>query len=87
MPGIREDVRRKSTIRMKYYDENFEFHDEEFAGVQARVVQHEYDHLEGVVFADRLMILRKRLLKTKLANIAKGKVSVKYKMSFPTLKK
>lgn len=86
LPGIREDIKRKSSIKLKYYDENFVFHDETFDGLQARIIQHEYDHLEGVVFTDRVGILRKRLLRNKLLNITKAKVIVKYKMSFPTSK-
>lgn len=87
LPGIREDVKRKTSFKLKYYDENWVYHDDLFDGLQARVLQHEYDHLEGIVFTDRLSILRKRLLKNKLMNISKGNVDVKYKMIFPIQKK
>jgi peptide deformylase len=87
LPAIREDVKRKTSFRLKYQDENFVEHDELFDGLKARIIQHEYDHLQGIVFTDRVGILRKRLLKSKLMSISKGKVDVKYKMSFPLLKK
>ena len=79
MPGLHEDVRRPVAIRMRYLDENFEEHDEEFDGLRARVIQHEYDHLEGKVFTDRLSPLRRQLLKSKLLNFAKGKYRAAYK--------
>ena len=87
IPDIREDVSRKDTVLLEYYDENFERHQEEFTGLAARVIQHEYDHIDGILFTDKLSSLRKRLLKGKLANIAKGKVRVDYKMRFPAAKK
>ncbi len=80
LPTIREDVNRKSKIRIQYYDENFEFHEENYDGVKARVIQHEYDHLEGILFPDRLPPLRKKLLKGKLNAITKLKVDVPYKI-------
>lgn len=87
IPDIREDVSRQEKVRLEYYDENFERHEEEFTGLAARVIQHEYDHIEGVLFTDKLSSLRKRLLKGKLANISKGKVRADYKMRFPAAKK
>ena len=87
IPDIREDVSRKDTIRLQYMDENFKAHDEVFEGLLARVIQHEYDHIEGVLFTDKLSSLKRRLLKGKLTNISKGKVEVEYKMKFPALKK
>lgn len=87
IPEIREDVSRKDTIRLQYMDENFKAHDEVFEGLLARVIQHEYDHIEGVLFTDKLSSLKRRLLKGKLTNISKGKVEVEYKMRFPALKK
>lgn len=87
IPDIREDVSRKEKVLLEYYDENFERHEEEFSGLAARVIQHEYDHIDGVLFTDKLSSLRKRLLKGKLANISKGKVRVDYKMRFPAAKK
>ncbi|MGZ4049538.1 MAG: peptide deformylase [Bacteroidia bacterium] len=83
IPKIREDVLRKPKIHIQYYDENFKFHDEIYEGVAARVIQHEYDHIEGKLFTDRISPLRRRLLKGKLTDISKGKVSVTYKMRFP----
>lgn len=79
LPGLNEDVYRPDTIRMRYVDENFQPHDEEFTGYAARVIQHEYDHLEGKVFTDHLSPLRRTLLKSKLSAFAKGKFDAKYK--------
>jgi peptide deformylase len=83
IPKIREDVLRKPKIHIQYYDQNFKFYDETYEGIAARVIQHEYDHIEGKLFTDRISPLRRRLLKGKLADISKGKVSVTYKMRFP----
>lgn len=87
IPQIREDVIRKPNVHIKYYDENFEFHDEVISGSLGRVIQHEYDHLEGVLFVDLINPLRRILLKRKLADITKGEVDTDYKMIFPNLKK
>jgi peptide deformylase len=86
IPNIREDVFRKDTITIEYYDENFEFKKEVLTGLAARVVQHEYDHIEGILFTDRLSSLKKRLIKKKIENISKGKVDVDYRMKFPKKK-
>jgi peptide deformylase len=86
IPTIREDVERKPGIRIKYLDENFKPHEEEFDGIRARIIQHEYDHIEGMLFVDRINPLRKSLLKRKLAEISKGQVEVSYKMKFPLKK-
>ena len=86
IPEIREDVKRKEKLLIHYFDENWEEHEEEFDGMAARVIQHEYDHVEGVLFVDYLSGLKKRLLKTKLTNISKGNVRVGYKMKFPVKK-
>ncbi len=86
IPNIREDVIRKDTITIEYYDENFEFKTEVLTGLAARVVQHEYDHIEGILFTDRLSSLKKRLIKKKIENISKGKVDVDYRMKFPKKK-
>ncbi len=86
IPNIREDVTRKSTITISYFDENWEFKEETLGGIAARVIQHEYDHIEGVLFTDYLNPLKKRLLKRKLEDIAKGKVKVGYRMNFPIKK-
>ncbi len=76
IPKIREDVMRKPKIRIKYMDENFKSHDETFEGLIARVIQHEYDHIEGKLFTDRINPLRRRLLQGKLNDISKGKVQI-----------
>lgn len=87
IPDIREDVSRKDTITITYLDEKFKSHTEHYDGLLARVIQHEYDHLEGILFTDKLSSLKKRLLKGKLSNISKGKINVDYRMRFPALKK
>lgn len=87
IPKIREDVYRKERILLTYYDENFEFHEEEFDGYAARVIQHEYDHIEGILFTDHLSPLKKKLLTKKLQNISKGEIDVDYRMAFPVKKK
>ncbi|UGU17153.1 peptide deformylase [Sinomicrobium kalidii] len=87
IPNIREDVSREETIKIEYYDKDFVKHVEEYDGLIARVIQHEYDHIEGVLFTDKLSALKKRLLKGKLTNISKGKIDVDYKMRFPEAKK
>ena len=79
IPGIHEDVVRPVSIRMRYLDENFVEHDEEFSGYPARVIQHEYDHLEGKVFTDHLSALRRNLLKSKILKLAKGQYRCSYK--------
>jgi len=80
LPEIREDVERNEKIRLRYYDENFIMHEEEYDGVKARVIQHEHDHLEGVLFVDRINPIRKRLLNKRLKAISKGNVSTNYKI-------
>lgn len=87
IPDIREDVSRKDTITIHYLDEDFKAHTETYDGLLARVIQHEYDHIEGILFTDKISTLKKRLLKSKLSNITKGKIEVDYKMRFPLLKK
>lgn len=87
LPDIHEEVARPSIVVVKYLDDNFEEHTEEFTGIRARVFQHEYDHLEGKVFTDRLSPLRRTLLKRKLNDIANGKVNPGYKMKRPHTKK
>jgi peptide deformylase len=86
-PGVREDIQRKPVIYIRYENEHFQPQDERFDGIVARVIQHEYDHTEGVLFVDRLSSLRKMLLKGKLTDISKGRVDVFYKMIFPLQKK
>ncbi|HFA49819.1 MAG TPA: peptide deformylase [Bacteroidetes bacterium] len=82
IPDIRGDVNRLNTIKIRYFDENFVQHEEVFDGVNARVIQHEYDHIEGVLFTEKLKPLKKRLIKKKLEKIKKGQVKVDYKMKF-----
>lgn len=83
LPGIREDIKRPTEITISYYDQNFEKHTKTFNGIAARIIQHEYDHLEGIVFTDYCSTLKKRLLKRKFNDILKGKVKTDYKMIFP----
>ncbi|MFT5943217.1 MAG: peptide deformylase [Sediminicola sp.] len=87
IPDVREDVVRKDTITIRFLDENFKSHEETYNGLLARVIQHEYDHIEGILFTDKLSSLKKRLMKSRLANISKGKINVDYRMRFPDLKK
>ena len=87
IPGIREDVERKNTIKISYFDEKWNYIEETFNGIPARIIQHEYDHIEGILFTDHLNPLKRRLLKRKLNDISKGKVDVDYKMKFPKQKK
>jgi len=86
IPKIREDVMRKPNIKISYYDENWDFKEEEYSGYAARIIQHEYDHVEGVLFTDYLSPLKKRMLKKKLVNISKGDIEVPYRMKFPLQK-
>lgn len=87
IPDINEDVFRNEDILLEYYDENFKKYTEKFSGIVARIIQHEYDHIEGVLFTDKLTPLKKRIIKGKLANISKGKIDVNYRMRFPNAKK
>lgn len=87
IPNVREDVSRCPKIKIEYQDEDFKTHIEEFEGLIARVIQHEYDHIEGVLFTDKVSSLKKRLLKGKLTNISKGKTNVDYRMRFPNSSK
>ena len=84
---MREDVWRCPKLKIEYQDEDFTTHVEEFEGLIARVIQHEYDHIEGILFTDKVSSLKKRLLKGKLTNISKGKTSVDYRMRFPNSSK
>lgn len=83
IPKIREDVTRYETVTLKYVDENFEEHVKTFRGLTARVILHEYDHLEGKLFIDYVSPLKKKLMKGKLDDISKGKINVDYRMLFP----
>ncbi|SHM12641.1 peptide deformylase [Chitinophaga jiangningensis] len=83
IPKVREDVDRPTTVTLRYVDENFQPQEKTFTGVTARVIQHEYDHIDGILFIDHLKPLKRRMLKSKLDDITKGKVRVDYRMSFP----
>jgi peptide deformylase len=87
IPTIREDVYRKEKILITYFDENFDLHEETYEGYAARVIQHEYDHVDGVLFTDHLSPLKKRMLNKKLNNISKGDVDINYRMKFPVKKR
>jgi peptide deformylase len=83
IPNLREEVNRQSHIRIEYYDENWVYHDEVFDGYKARIIQHEYDHLDGILFTDKISPLRKRLIRSKLTAISKGKFEADYKTILP----
>jgi peptide deformylase len=87
IPDIREDISRNERIKIEYLDQQFNKVVEEYDGLAARVIQHEYDHIEGILFTDKISSLKKRLLKSKLGNISKGKIKIDYKMKFPDAKK
>ena len=82
IPNLREDVSRKSIIKIQYFDSNFNKQEKIFDGISARVIQHEYDHIEGVLFVDKISALRKRMIKRKLLDISKGNISTEYRMKF-----
>jgi peptide deformylase len=86
IPEIREDIFRPEKLRLKYFDENWVEHEEDFDDMKARIIQHEYDHIEGVLFTDHLTPFKKRLLKAKLMNISKGKVKPNYGILAPLAK-
>ena len=87
IPGVREVVYRPERIVIRYFDEEWNEHEDAYDGMTARVIQHEYDHIEGILFTDHLNGLKKRLIKSKLAKISKGDVDADYKMKFPLLAK
>ena len=87
IPDVREDISRYPTIRIRYVDENWVEHEDELDGLAARIVQHEYDHIEGKLFTDKLSPLRKAMIKSKLDSISRGQVDVDYKMKFPASKR
>ncbi|MEP3387097.1 MAG: peptide deformylase [Reichenbachiella sp.] len=86
IPGIREEISRHAKLRINYLDENFVEHEEEFDGMKARIIQHEYDHIDGILFTDYLSPFKKRVLKGKLNNISKGKCDADYKIKLPSKK-
>lgn len=83
IPGVRGEVWRKPTLKIKYQDEDFNWKEEVFDGMNARVIQHEYDHIEGILFTDHLKPLKRKMISGKLQKISRGEVSVEYKMKFP----
>lgn len=83
IPNVREEVERPEKLKIKYFDENWVAHEEEYDGIKARIIQHEYDHIEGVLFTDYLTPFKKRMLKGKLQNITKGKMKVEYRVVLP----
>ena len=87
IPGIRENVLRLPKIKIKYLDENFKPFEEIYEGMKARIIQHEFDHIEGVLFVEHISPLKKQLIRNKLANISKGKVDADYRMKFPLMPK
>ena len=87
IPDIREDVFRKDEITIKYLDADFNENEEVFSGIAARIIQHEYDHIEGILFTDHLSALKKRMIKGKLTQISKGLVRADYRMKYPLAKK
>ncbi len=86
IPNIREEVKRQESIRLSYFDQDWVAYEVEFSGMKARVIQHEYDHIEGKLFIDYLSPLRRRLLKGKLADITRGQAKTDYRMKFPAKK-
>lgn len=87
IPDIREDIKRHRNVLLSYYDENFVHHEETFSGMAARVIQHEYDHIEGKLFTDKLGPLKRAMIKSRLDAISRGAVKVPYKMKFPAASK
>lgn len=86
IPDVRGDVDRPPQLRLRYLDENFEEHEDVFTGINARVIQHEYDHIDGILFTEHLKPIKKRLVRRKLEDIKKGKVKVEYRMKFPVVR-
>ena len=86
IPNIREEIFRKQKLWIRYYDENWNQHEEEYSGMKARIIQHEYDHIEGKLFIDYLTPLKKRMLKGKLSDISKGDVETEYRILAPSKK-
>lgn len=86
IPNIREDVQREGSIRIRYFDREWKEHEREFDGYAARIIQHEYDHIEGILFTDHLKPLKRRMLKRRLSDISKGLIDVNYRMRFPVAK-
>jgi peptide deformylase len=85
IPDVRQDIYRPEYVTIRYFDVDWNEHTEEYEGLAARIIQHEYDHIDGILFTDHLNPVKKRMLKNKLAKITKGRVDVDYKMKFPKL--
>jgi peptide deformylase len=83
IPEVRAEIIRPDKLTIEYFDENWNLKEEEFTGMTARVIQHEYDHLEGILFIDYLKGLKKRLIQSKLIDVSKGKISTDYRMIYP----
>ncbi len=86
IPDIREVIYRQEELTIRYFDENWVEHEETYDDIKARIIQHEYDHIEGILFTDHISPIKKRLLKGKLANISKGKIKTKYRIKAPLAK-
>lgn len=86
IPDIREVIYRQEQLTIRFFDENWVEHEETFDDMKARIIQHEYDHIEGILFTDHISPIKKRLLKGKLMNISKGKVKTKYRIKAPLAK-
>ncbi len=84
IPEVREDVSRHEEVTIRYFDENWEEHEETYDGMQARIIQHEYDHIEGILFTDHISPLKKRMIKGRLSNISKGKFKADYRTRVPS---
>ena len=82
IPNVREDILRRNSVKIKYYDQKFHFHEEVYSGLAARIIQHEYDHLKGVLFIDKLPKLKRQMIKGRLNKISKGKIETDYLMKF-----
>ncbi len=83
IPGVRDDVQRPDSIKVQYFDEHWKEYTETYDGMKARIIQHEYDHIEGVLFTDHLTAFKKRIIKNKLVNISRGKVTADYRLKIP----
>jgi len=83
LPNIREEVSRPSKVRIEYYDEDWNLKEEEYSGIRARVIQHEYDHLDGKLFVDKISPIRRKLLTARLNAISRGRAECDYRMVFP----
>ena len=83
LPNLREEVSRPENVKIEYYDENWVLHEEEYNGIRARVIQHEYDHLDGKMFTDKVSPIKRKLLAPRLKSISRGRVDCDYKIIYP----